>query len=122
MFFINVMLLIHKICINVFIQDAFASFVFQVLEIRQRLRQLRLPRFTVENAENVQGKDDAFLKCNAMQSLCANILVFMDMIHIESILPFPIFCRKTIQSHCDFNCAHQGQPIGDGPDLSRVFQ
>ncbi|XP_059426335.1 helicase with zinc finger domain 2-like [Carassius carassius] len=28
----------------------------QVLEIRQRLRQLRLPRFTVENAENVQGK------------------------------------------------------------------
>uniref|UniRef100_A0A9J7XFQ1 Helicase with zinc finger 2a n=1 Tax=Cyprinus carpio carpio TaxID=630221 RepID=A0A9J7XFQ1_CYPCA len=28
----------------------------QVLEIRQRLRQLGLPRFTVENAENVQGK------------------------------------------------------------------
>ncbi|XP_058635595.1 helicase with zinc finger domain 2-like [Onychostoma macrolepis] len=28
----------------------------QVLEIRQRLHQLRLPRFTVENAENVQGK------------------------------------------------------------------
>ncbi|XP_048054667.1 helicase with zinc finger domain 2 isoform X2 [Megalobrama amblycephala] len=28
----------------------------QVYEIRQRLRQLRLPRFTVENAENVQGK------------------------------------------------------------------
>ncbi|XP_073707802.1 3'-5' exoribonuclease HELZ2-like [Garra rufa] len=28
----------------------------QVLEIRQRLGQLRLPRFTVENAENVQGK------------------------------------------------------------------
>ncbi|KAL0191816.1 hypothetical protein M9458_014514, partial [Cirrhinus mrigala] len=34
----------------------------QVLEIRQRLRQLRLPRFTVENAENVQGKDDALLE------------------------------------------------------------
>ncbi|KAG1930154.1 helicase with zinc finger domain 2 [Pimephales promelas] len=28
----------------------------QVLAIRQRLRQLNLPRFTVENAENVQGK------------------------------------------------------------------
>ncbi|XP_067314831.1 3'-5' exoribonuclease HELZ2 [Pseudorasbora parva] len=28
----------------------------QVFEIRHRLRQLRLPRFTVENAENVQGK------------------------------------------------------------------
>ncbi|XP_073708722.1 LOW QUALITY PROTEIN: 3'-5' exoribonuclease HELZ2-like [Garra rufa] len=28
----------------------------QVLEIRKRLGQLRLPRFTVENAENVQGK------------------------------------------------------------------
>ncbi|XP_058635594.1 helicase with zinc finger domain 2-like [Onychostoma macrolepis] len=28
----------------------------QVLEIRQRLRKLGLPRFTVENAENVQGK------------------------------------------------------------------
>ncbi|KAL1272250.1 hypothetical protein QQF64_028112 [Cirrhinus molitorella] len=28
----------------------------QVLEIRQRLRQLRMPRFNVENAENVQGK------------------------------------------------------------------
>ncbi|XP_016431351.1 helicase with zinc finger domain 2-like [Sinocyclocheilus rhinocerous] len=28
----------------------------QVFEIRQRLRQLGLPRFTVENAENVQGK------------------------------------------------------------------
>ncbi len=45
--------------LSVFIQDAFASFVFQVLEIRQRLRQLRLPRLTVENAENVQGKDDS---------------------------------------------------------------
>jgi len=85
--------------------------VFQVLAIRQRLRQLNLPRFTVENAENVQGRDNALLEC-------ANILVVMDMIHSESILPFPIFCRKTIQSHCDFHCAHQGQPIGDGPDLS----
>lgn len=64
--FINVMLLILKIHASVFISDAFASFVSQVYEIRQRLRQLRLTRFTVENAENVQGKDDALLKCNAM--------------------------------------------------------
>ncbi|TRY98909.1 hypothetical protein DNTS_032004 [Danionella cerebrum] len=28
----------------------------QVLQIRERLRQQKLPRFTVENAENVQGK------------------------------------------------------------------
>lgn len=64
--FTNLCCKIHLIPVSVFLPDAFASFVFQVLEIRQRLRQLRLPRFTVENAENVQGKDDALLKCNAM--------------------------------------------------------
>ncbi len=38
--------------------------VFQVLEIRKRLRQLGLHHLTVENAENVQGKDDSLFKCN----------------------------------------------------------
>ncbi len=64
--FIYGILLLYQIHLSVFMPDVFSSFVFQVLEIRQRLRQLRLPRFTVENAENVQGKDDSSLKCKTM--------------------------------------------------------
>lgn len=64
------MLLIHPIYISVFIPDAFASFVFQVLQIRQRLRELKLPRFTVENAENVQGKEDDVTQGYSNVMLC----------------------------------------------------